>query len=162
MFPFSWNKCAQNQPKSKPTMVCLRELWIRYQGIQRVFPLLHLLLENSDGRPRNRCRSGKRAQGRWIRPNPMQENVFGDMNFGTSKMSEDCLYLNIWTPAKTMDERRRYLSISMVADWWQVAGEPRYTGLSLARRGIVAITANYREGIFGYFAHPQLSKETRL
>lgn len=37
-------------------------------------------------------------------PNPMQERVFGDMNFGTKKMSEDCLYLNIWTPAKTMKE----------------------------------------------------------
>ena len=36
-------------------------------------------------------------------PNPMQEPVFGDMNFGTTKMSEDCLYLNIWTPAQTMD-----------------------------------------------------------
>ena len=35
-------------------------------------------------------------------PNPMQEPIFGDMNFGTKANSEDCLYLNIWTPAKTM------------------------------------------------------------
>ena len=35
-------------------------------------------------------------------PNPMQEALFGDMNFGTKVNSEDCLYLNIWTPAKTM------------------------------------------------------------
>ena len=34
--------------------------------------------------------------------NPMQEPIFGDMNFGTKNNSEDCLYLNIWTPAKTM------------------------------------------------------------
>lgn len=33
-------------------------------------------------------------------PNPMQQPIYGDMNFGTKKMSEDCLYLNIWTPAK--------------------------------------------------------------
>lgn len=38
-------------------------------------------------------------------PNPMQEAIFGDMNFGTKSMSEDCLYLNVWTPAKTMKER---------------------------------------------------------
>ena len=37
-------------------------------------------------------------------PNPMQEPIFGDMNFGTKANSEDCLYLNIWTPAKTMKE----------------------------------------------------------
>ena len=36
--------------------------------------------------------------------NPMQEPIFGDMNFGTKNNSEDCLYLNIWTPAKTMKE----------------------------------------------------------
>lgn len=38
--------------------------------------------------------------------------------------------------------------------------EPRYAGMSMARKGIVAVTANYREGIFGFFAHPELSKET--
>ena len=37
-------------------------------------------------------------------PNPMQEPIYGDMNFGTKVNSEDCLYLNIWTPAKTMKE----------------------------------------------------------
>ena len=44
-------------------------------------------------------------QAKEFGPNPMQENVFGDMNFGTKKMSEDCLYLNIWTPAKKMNEK---------------------------------------------------------
>ena len=43
-------------------------------------------------------------QAKEFGPNPMQENIFGDMNFGTKKMSEDCLYLNIWTPAKKMNE----------------------------------------------------------
>ncbi|MCH4147653.1 MAG: carboxylesterase family protein [Prevotella sp.] len=94
-------------------------------------------------------------------PNPMQENVFGDMMFGTKKMSEDCLYLNIWTPAKTMDEKLPVFIYFNGGGLMAGSGsEPRYAGLSLARRGIVAITANYREGIFGFFAHPQLSKET--
>ncbi len=38
--------------------------------------------------------------------------------------------------------------------------EPRYAGDAMARKGIISVTANYREGIFGFFAHPQLSKET--
>lgn len=93
-------------------------------------------------------------------PNPMQENVFGDMMFGTKKMSEDCLYLNIWTPAKTMDEKLPVFIYFNGGGLMAGSGsEPRYAGLSMARRGIVAITANYREGIFGFFAHPQLSKE---
>lgn len=94
-------------------------------------------------------------------PNPMQENVFGDMMFGTKKMSEDCLYLNIWTPAKTMNEKLPVFIYFNGGGLMAGSGsEPRYAGLSMARRGIVAITANYREGIFGFFAHPQLSKET--
>ena len=94
-------------------------------------------------------------------PNPMQENVFGDMMFGTKKMSEDCLYLNIWTPAKTMDEKLPVFIYFNGGGLMAGSGsEPRYAGLSMARRGIVAITANYREGIFGFFAHPQLSKES--
>jgi para-nitrobenzyl esterase len=94
-------------------------------------------------------------------PNPMQERLFGDMNFGTDKMSEDCLYLNIWTPAKTMDEKLPVFIYFNGGGLMAGSGsEPRYAGLSLARRGIVTVTANYREGIFGFFAHPQLSKET--
>ncbi len=94
-------------------------------------------------------------------PNPMQENIYGDMQFGTKKISEDCLYLNIWTPAKKMNEKLPVFIYFNGGGLLAGSGsEPRYAGFSLARRGIVAITANYREGIFGFFAHPQLSKET--
>ncbi len=94
-------------------------------------------------------------------PNPMQQPLFGDMNFGTKKMSEDCLYLNIWTPAKTMNEKLPVLIYFNGGGLLAGSGsEPRYAGLSMARDGIVAVTANYREGIFGFFAHPELSKET--
>lgn len=93
--------------------------------------------------------------------NPMQQPVFGDMNFGTKEMSEDCLYLNIWTPAKTMTEKLPVLIYFNGGGLMAGSGsEPRYAGLSMARKGIISITANYREGIFGFFAHPQLSKET--
>lgn len=94
-------------------------------------------------------------------PNPMQENVFGDMMFGTKKMSEDCLYLNVWTPSKNMNEKLPVFIYFNGGGLMAGSGsEPRYAGQSLARRGIVAVTANYREGIFGFYAHPQLSKES--
>ena len=94
-------------------------------------------------------------------PNPMQEPIFGDMNFGTKANSEDCLYLNIWTPAKTMKEHLPVLIYFNGGGLMAGSGsEPRYAGDAMARKGIISITANYREGIFGFFAHPQLSKET--
>ena len=94
-------------------------------------------------------------------PNPMQEPIFGDMNFGTKTNSEDCLYLNIWTPAKTMKEHLPVLIYFNGGGLMAGSGsEPRYAGDAMAREGIISITANYREGIFGFFAHPQLSKET--
>lgn len=94
-------------------------------------------------------------------PNPMQEPLFGDMNFGTKLNSEDCLYLNIWTPAKTMKEHLPVLIYFNGGGLMAGSGsEARYAGDSMARKGIISITANYREGIFGFFAHPQLSKET--
>lgn len=103
--------------------------------------------------------SGVRAADEYG-PNPMQENVFGDMNFGTDKMSEDCLYLNIWTPAKTMQEKLPVLIYFNGGGLYAGSGsEPRYAGESMARKGVISITANYREGIFGFFTHPELSAE---
>lgn len=94
-------------------------------------------------------------------PNPMQENIFGDMDFGTKQMSEDCLYLNIWTPAHTMTEKLPILIYFNGGGLMAGSGsEPRYAGMSMARKGVISITANYREGIFGFFTHPDLSKET--
>lgn len=94
-------------------------------------------------------------------PNPMQLPLFGDMNFGTDKMSEDCLYLNVWTPAKTMSEGLPVLVYFNGGGLMAGSGsEPRYAGESMARQGIISVTANYREGIFGFFAHPELSEES--
>lgn len=94
-------------------------------------------------------------------PNPMQENIFGDMNFSAKENSEDCLYLNVWTPAHSMDEQLPVLIYFNGGGLMAGSGsEPRYAGESMARKGIIAVTANYREGIFGFFAHPALSKET--
>lgn len=91
---------------------------------------------------------------------PVQGNPFGDMNMRGPKKSEDCLYLNIWTPAKNMDEKLPVLIYFNGGGLYAGSGsEPRYAGESMARHGIVSVTANYREGIFGFFAHPELSAE---
>ena len=92
---------------------------------------------------------------------PMQGNPFGDMGFDAEKKSEDCLYLNIWTPSKTMTDRLPVVIYFNGGGLIAGSGsEPRYSGRQMARHGIVAVTANYREGIFGFFSHTQLSKET--
>ncbi|MBV8857342.1 MAG: carboxylesterase family protein [Acidobacteria bacterium] len=94
-------------------------------------------------------------------PRCMQHPVFGDMNFRSDGMSEDCLYLNVWTPAKSDREKLPVLVYFYGGGF--IAGdgsEPRYDGESMARRGIVAVTLNYRLGLFGFMAHPELSKES--
>src|SRR5947209_947184 len=94
-------------------------------------------------------------------PRCMQHPVFGDMGFRSDGMSEDCLYLNVWTPAASGRERLPVLVYFYGGGF--VAGdgsEPRYDGESMARRRVVAVTVNYRLGVFGFLAHPELTKES--
>ena len=89
---------------------------------------------------------------------PMQLNVFGDMNFRGSGRSEDCLYLNIWTTAKTTADGLPVLIYFNGGGLMAGSGsEPRYDGSSIAKEGVIGVTANYREGVFGFFAHPELT-----
>jgi para-nitrobenzyl esterase len=94
-------------------------------------------------------------------PNPMQYNIFGDMIFRSNGMSEDCLYLNVWTPSKKSDKLLPVLVYFYGGGF--VAGdgsESRYDGESMASKGIVALTVNYRLGVFGFLSHPELTKES--
>ncbi|RDC65017.1 carboxylesterase/lipase family protein [Adhaeribacter pallidiroseus] len=94
-------------------------------------------------------------------PRAMQLAVFGDMGFRSSGMNEDCLYLNVWTPAKSNKEKLPVLVYFYGGGF--VAGdgsEARYDGESMAKLGMVAITVNYRLGVFGFLSHPELSKES--
>jgi para-nitrobenzyl esterase len=94
-------------------------------------------------------------------PMPMQLPIYGDMNFRASGMSEDCLYLNIWTPSSTGKDKLPVLVYFYGGGFMAGDGsEPRYDGESMARRGIVSITVNYRLGVFGFLAHPELTKES--
>ena len=93
-------------------------------------------------------------------PRAMQRPMFGDMVFRSDGVSEDCLYLNVWTPAASPKDRLPVLVYFYGGGFAAGDGsEGRYDGESMARRGIVAVTVNYRLTVFGFFAHPELSKE---
>jgi para-nitrobenzyl esterase len=92
----------------------------------------------------------------------MQARAFGDMMFRNAGMSEDCLYVNVWTPANATPSTALPVLFYIYGGGW-VAGdgsEPRYDGESMAKRGIVVVTLSHRLGIFGYFSHPELSAES--
>jgi para-nitrobenzyl esterase len=107
---------------------------------------------------------------RWKRPLPPQawSGVRQAVQFGAScvqpsrvqPQSEDCLYLNIWS--------RHDAHNAPVMVWIHGGGYltgsgslPYYDGTALARMGAVVVTINYRLGVLGFFAHPQLSRESR-
>src|SRR5215216_1170364 len=93
-------------------------------------------------------------------PRCMQAPIYDDMRFRSNGMSEDCLYLNVWTPAKSDRERLPVLVYFYGGGF--VTGdssEPRYDGESMAATGIVVVTVNYRLGVFGFMAHPELTSE---
>jgi len=78
-----------------------------------------------------------------------------------SGLSEDCLYLNVWTPAKSPKDRVPVLV-------WIYGGGfnggatsiPVHDGAKLAKRGVVLVSIGYRVGVFGFYAHPELSAES--
>ncbi|HEY3742804.1 MAG TPA: carboxylesterase family protein [Bryobacteraceae bacterium] len=76
-------------------------------------------------------------------------------------MSEDCLHLNIWTPAKTLADGLPVMVWIHGSGFFDGAGtEPRYDGESLASKGVIVVTFNYRLGILGFLAHPALARES--
>jgi len=90
-----------------------------------------------------------------------QSTSSSSWNAGLINTSEDCLYLNVWTPAASSSEKLPVLV-------WIYGGggtsgstaEPIYDGNALAKKGVVVVSANYRVNVFGWFAHPELTKES--
>jgi para-nitrobenzyl esterase len=75
--------------------------------------------------------------------------------------SEDCLYLNIWTPARNDDARLPVMVWIYGGGYFNgSASMPLYWGDRLARKGAVAVTFGYRTGPFGFLAHPELTRES--
>lgn len=87
---------------------------------------------------------------------------YGAAFLNVSERSEDCLYLNVWTPAKRAGKRPVYVFIHGGA--YQAGGTniAAQQGAGLARRGAVVVTIQYRLGTLGFFAHPDLTKESPL
>ncbi len=76
-------------------------------------------------------------------------------------VSEDCLYLNVWTPAKSNRERHPVMVWIHGGAFTRGSGStPAYDGEELAKKGVIVVTINYRLGIFGFFAHPELTRES--
>ncbi|OKS84888.1 Putative inactive carboxylesterase 4 [Mucilaginibacter polytrichastri] len=77
-------------------------------------------------------------------------------------ISEDCLYLNVWT--KTINTNKKPVFVWIYGGGFSSggAGVPIYDGEAMARKDIVFVSINYRVGVFGFFAHPELSKESLL
>jgi para-nitrobenzyl esterase len=109
---------------------------------------------------------------RWRAPQPpgkwegvRQADKFGPAPVqgarNSPKTSEDCLYLNVWTPAKLADDRIPVLV-------WIYGGGfnggstavPAYSGEKLAKKGVVLVSIAYRVGQLGFLAHPELSAES--
>lgn len=109
---------------------------------------------------------------RWKAPQPVQnwEGIKQTTEFASAPMqagnplsgkSEDCLYLNVWTPAKSANEKLPVLV-------WIYGGgfsfgstsEPVYNGAKLAKKGVVLVSIAYRVGQLGFLAHPDLSAES--
>ena len=94
-------------------------------------------------------------------PRPVQRYVYSDMRFRSPSVSEDCLYLNVWTPAKHEETGLPVLVYFYGGGFQAGAGdERRYDGEKLAQEGVVVVTPNYRLNIFGFLAHPELSAES--
>jgi len=94
-------------------------------------------------------------------PRAMQRPIYSDMQFRSDGVSEDCLYLNIWT-SSVMSKTKRPVLVYFYGGGLMAGdgSEYRYDGESMARKGIVAITVNYRLSIFGFFSHSELTKES--
>jgi carboxylesterase type B len=76
------------------------------------------------------------------------------------QISEDCLYLNIWTPAKERDEKLPVLVWYFGGGFqWGYTAEMEFNGEQLAKRGIVVVSVGYRLNCFGFLAHPDITRE---
>ena len=78
-----------------------------------------------------------------------------------SPISEDCLYLNVWTGAKKANDKRAVI-VWIYGGGFSSGGSgvAIYDGEAMAKKGIVFVSINYRVGVFGFLAHPELTKES--
>ncbi len=95
-------------------------------------------------------------------PRCMQPRLFDDMFFRDPGTSEDCLSLNVWEPASAEIPKKLPVMVWIYGGGFVTGStsEPRQDGAHLATKGVVVVSFNYREGIFGFFTHPELIAES--
>jgi para-nitrobenzyl esterase len=95
-------------------------------------------------------------------PHSIQGVVWDDIDLSKGPVSEDCLYLNIWTPAAPGDAGRLPVMVWIHGGGFVVGSgaEPRYDGARLAAQGIIVVTVNHRLNALGFLAHPELTAES--
>src|SRR6201996_1636746 len=102
-------------------------------------------------------------------PSPMQDKPIpfavytSEFLIPEAPISEDCLYLNVWTGAKAKTEKKAVF-VWIYGGGFTSGGSACdiYNGEALAKKGVVFVSINYRVGVFGFFAHPELTKESLI
>jgi para-nitrobenzyl esterase len=93
-------------------------------------------------------------------PRPMQGRIFKDMVFHDTGPSEDCLYLNLWMPEHAPAKLPVMVWIFGGGFAAGSSSEPRQDAGNLSKKGVLVVSFNYRLGVFGFLAHPDLAKES--
>jgi len=95
-------------------------------------------------------------------PRCMQGRIYSDMIFHDNGPSENCLSLNLWMPAPASAGSRLPVMVWIYGGGFAAgaSSEPRQDGGNLSKQGVVVVSMNYRLGIFGFFSHPELTKES--
>ena len=90
----------------------------------------------------------------------IQTETYRDMVFRDPGQSEDCLNLNVWAPAKHKGKLPVMVWIYGGGFTGGATSEPRQDGVHLAHKGVIVVSMNYRLGIFGFLATPELAAES--
>jgi para-nitrobenzyl esterase len=100
-------------------------------------------------------------QAREFGPRCMQGNIYSDMIFHDAGPGEDCLYLNLWMPTNPPSNKLPVM-VWIYGGGYQAGAtsEGRQDGGNLAKHDVIIVSMNYRLGIFGFFSHPDLAKES--
>ena len=93
-------------------------------------------------------------------PRPMQGRIFSDMVFHDAGPSEDCLTLNLWMPAGPQAKLPVMVWIFGGGFAAGSSSEPRQDAGNLSKKGVLVVSLNYRLGVFGFLAHPELTAES--